>query len=179
LSSLAVVLLAAPGLLLGYGSGASGEASTQPATQQQVDERVGHELASLAYYGVFDELSFRVEAGKIILSGQVTQPVVKADAERAIRRIAGNQTVVNEIEVLPLSRVDDQIRRNTFYAVYGYGPLERYGFGAQPAIRIIVKNGRVTLIGMVANEMDRSIVYQRASMVPGVSSVTNHLLIET
>lgn len=172
---MAAVLLTAPGLFAVPGTAApDGGAEGSHGVQ----ERVARGLMSLAYYGVFDDLSFRVDGGTVILSGQVTQPVVKADAERAVRRIAGVQNVVNGIEVLPLSRVDDQIRRGVYYAVYGYGPLERYGLGSQPAIRIIVKSGRVTLTGLVMNEMDRAMVFKRASTVPGVSSVTNRLLIE-
>ena len=170
----AAALVMAPGLIFGMSSSSPAENSARALAEQ-----VGRELMSLSYYGVFDSLSFRVDAGKVTLSGQVTQPVVKEDAERAVRRIPGVQGVVDQIEVLPLSRMDDQIRRGVYYAVYGYAPLERYGFGSQPAIRIIVKNGRVTLTGSVANQMDRSLVYERAHSVPGVSSVTNQLLIET
>jgi hyperosmotically inducible periplasmic protein len=166
-----VAILALPGALFGYSS-VGGDAG------KSVAEQVGHELISLAYYSVFDDLSFRVDAGKVTLSGQVTQPVLKEDCERAVSRIPGVQSVVDQIEVLPLSRVDDQIRRGVYYAVYGYGPLERYGLGSQPAIRILVKNGRVTLTGAVANQMDRMLVYQRANRVPGVFSVTNQLLVE-
>lgn len=157
----------------GFEANASETGSARPLAEQ-----VGRELMSLAYYSVFDDLSFRVDAGKVTLNGQVTQPVLKEDAERAVRRIPGVRSVVDQIEVLPLSRVDDQIRRGVYYAVYGYAPLERYGSGSQPAIRIIVKNGRVTLTGEVANEMDRVLVYQRATSVPGVFSVTNQLLVE-
>jgi hyperosmotically inducible protein len=170
---LAVAILGAPELTFGMSSSAGGE-----NTARTLAEQVGRGLMSLSYYGVFDSLSFRVDAGKVTLSGQVTQPVVKEDAERAVRRIPGVQGVVDQIEVLPLSRVDDQIRRGVYYAVYGYAPLERYGLGSQPAIRIIVKNGRVTLTGSVANQLDRTLVYQRANSVPGVFSVTNQLLIE-
>lgn len=148
------------------------------ATARSLAAQVGQELMSLAYYSVFDDLSFRIDSGRVTLSGQVTQPVLKEDAERVVRRIPGVASVVDQIEVLPLSRVDDQIRRGVYYAVYGYGPLERYGLGSQPAIRILVKNGRVTLTGAVASEMDRMLVYERAHSVPGVSSVTNQLLVE-
>jgi len=161
----------APGLMFASSGSTSSSART-------LAEQVGRELISLAYYGVFDDLSFRVDAGKVTLSGQVTQPVLKEDAERAVRRIPGVESVVDQIEVLPLSRVDDQIRRGVYYAVYGYAPLERYGLGSQPAIRIIVKNGRVTLTGSVASQMDRLLVYQRANSVPGVSAVNNQLLVE-
>jgi hyperosmotically inducible periplasmic protein len=169
----AAAIVAGPGWLFGYSS-----ATPVENNGRALAEQVGHELMALPYYSVFDDLSFRVDGSRVILSGQVTQPVVKEDAERVIRRIPGVQGVLDQIEVLPPSRVDDQIRRGVYYAVYGYGPLERYGSGSQPAIRIIVKNGRVTLTGSVANQMDRSLVYQRARAVPGVFSVTNQLMVE-
>jgi hyperosmotically inducible protein len=165
----AVVAMSAPALM--YASNGN------PAVPS-LQERVRQELASLPYYGVFDDLSFRVDSGEVTLIGQVTQAVVKEDAERAVRRLAGVRSVNSQIEVLPLSRMDDQIRRNTYYAVYGYAPLERYGLGSEPAIRILVKNGHVTLTGVVASALDRSMAYQRANTVPGVFSVTNNLLIE-
>jgi len=166
---LATVVLAAPAFV--YASNGKTGASA-------LEERVRRELASLPYYSVFDNLSFHVDAGQVTLIGQVTQPVVKEDAERAVKKLAGVRSVNSQIEVLPLSRTDDQIRRSTYYAVYAYGPLERYGLGSEPAIRIVVKNGNVTLTGVVANALDRTLVYQRANTVPGVFSVTNNLLIE-
>lgn len=166
---LAAVVLTAPAFV--YASNGSTGASV-------LEERVRRELASLPYYSVFDSISFHVDAGQVTLIGQVTQPVVKEDAERAVKKLAGVRSVNSRIEVLPLSRMDDQIRRSTYYAVYGYGPLERYGLGSEPAIRIVVKNGNVTLTGAVANAIDRTLVYQRANTVPGVFSVTNNLLIE-
>ena len=174
---IAAAVMAAPGMLLAN-STAGGEIGTEVSTRPPLAEQVGRELMSVPYYSVFDDLSFRVNGGRVTLSGQVTQPVVKEDAERVVRRIPGVTSVVDQIEVLPLSRFDDQIRRGVYYAVYGYGPLERYGLGSQPAIRIIVKNGRVTLTGEVANQMDRTLVYQRAMGVPGVFSVTNQLMVE-
>ncbi len=81
----------------------------------------------------------------------------------------------NRIEVLPLSRFDDQIRVAVARAVFGYSSLYRYGMGAQPSIRIIVNNGAVTLEGEVASEADRNLAAIRANGVPGVFSVTNHL----
>jgi len=169
-------VLAVPTLVL---ASSGGSAATQPLEERaHLEERIRHELASLPYYSLFDSLSFRVDAGQVTLFGEVTQPVVKEDAERAVKRLPGVRSVSSQIEVLPLSRMDDQIRRSIYYAVYGYGPLERYGLGSEPAIRILVKNGNVTLTGVVANAMDRTMAYQRAHTVPGVFSVTNNLLIE-
>ncbi|HEY1754487.1 MAG TPA: BON domain-containing protein [Bryobacteraceae bacterium] len=170
----AALVLVAPALTFALSS----PASSPVGESSRLEDMVRHELATLPYYGVFDSLSFRVDAGQVILSGQVTQSVVKEDAERAVRKLPGVRSVISQIEVLPLSRMDDEIRRSTYYAVYGYGPLERYGLGSEPAIRILVKNGHVTLTGVVASAMDRAMVFQRANTVPGVFSVTNNLLIE-
>ena len=155
-----------------------GSSGANTAAASTLEEQVRRQLVSLPYYSVFDNLLFHVEAGQVTLTGQVTRPVVKEDAERAVRSLPGVHGVNSQIEVLPLSRTDDQIRRSIYYAVYEYGPLQRYGSGAQPAIRIVVKNGNVTLTGAVASAIDRTMVFQRAKTVPGVFSVTNNLLIE-
>jgi len=163
-------LLAALSAGLMFGAPTAGNPATTPLV-----ERVRHELASLPYYNVFDNLSFRVDQGTVQLFGQVTQPVVRDDAERAVKHLEGVTAVKNEIEVLPLSDFDNQIRWRTYFAIYGYGPLEHYSMGVQPPIRIIVKNGNVTLLGNVLNDMDRNVAYMRANGVPGVFSVTNEL----
>ncbi len=124
--TMSVVLFAIPGLSFAT---SSSELSSPAINSRAVEDQVRHELTSLAYYSVLDDLSFRVEAGKFTLLGEVTQPVVKDDAERAVKKIPGVQAVLNQVEVLPLSRVDDQIRRHVYYAVYAYGPLGRYGAG--------------------------------------------------
>ncbi len=140
-----------------------------------LEDQVRHQLVMLPYYNVFDSLSFRVDNGTVILTGQVTQPVVKDDAERSVKHLEGVKSVRNEIETLPLSSFDNQIRLNTYRAIYGYGPLQRYGLGTQPPIHIIVKNGNITLAGVVSNDADRTLAYVRANGVPGVFSVTNEL----
>jgi hyperosmotically inducible periplasmic protein len=172
-------LLLAMGASLVFGGAMFGAPTAgSPAAARPLEERVQHELLSLPYYNVFDNLSFRVDQGTVILSGQVTQPAVSDDAERAVKHLEGVSAVKNQIEVLPLSDFDNQIRWRTYFAIYGYGPLERYSLGTQPAIRIIVKNGNVTLQGNVLNEMDRNVVSVRANGVPGVFSVTNELKVQ-
>ena len=84
----------------------------------------------------------------------------------------------DQIEVLPLSRFDDQTRFQAYRAIYGFGPLSRYALGTHPPIHIIVKNGNVTLTGVVANTMDKEMAYMRANGLPGVFSVTNELRVE-
>jgi hyperosmotically inducible periplasmic protein len=141
-------------------------------------EEVRHQLVLLPFYSVFDNLQYKVDGSEVTLLGQVTQPVVKIDAENAVKRIEGVTKVTNNIEVLPVSPMDDQIRRAEFRAIYREPALQRYAFGPVPPIHIIVKNGHVTLEGVVANPADRNLVYIRANSVPGVFSVTNNLRVE-
>jgi hyperosmotically inducible periplasmic protein len=136
---------------------------------------VRHQLLMLPYYGVFDNLEFRVEGHDVELFGQVRNPVLKSDAQNVVKRIEGVTSVTNNIRVLPLSNFDDRIRRATYRAVFGGPGLYRYATGANPSVHIIVANGHVTLVGYVGNEMDRNIAYLRANSVPGVFSVTNEL----
>jgi osmotically-inducible protein OsmY len=167
--ALAVAVMAAPGF-----------ATITPASiAQPVDSQVRHALNTLAYYGVFDNLMYQVQDGKVILTGQVMAPIVKLDAESAVKRIAGVTSVDNNIEVLPLSSFDDSIRIRTYRAIYGQPALSRYALNARPPIRIIVKNGNVTLEGYVNSKLDRDLAYNRAMGVPGVFSVTNHLKLDS
>ena len=147
-------------------------------TLSPLENKVRHELVTLPYLNVFDDISFRVNGGTVTLFGAVTQPWLKSDAEKAVKRIEGVQRVNNQIEVLPLSNFDDQIRLREYRAIFGYPPLQRYGMGVVPSIRIIVKNGHVILTGVVSNEADRNMAYLRANGVPGVFSVTNELRVE-
>jgi hyperosmotically inducible periplasmic protein len=109
------------------------------------------------------------------LLGQVVRPVLKSDAENAVKRIEGVERVNNQIEVLPPSSMDDQLRLQLFHAIYGFPSLEKYALGVQKPIRIIVKNGHVTLEGVVDNQADKDLVNVRARTVPGTFSVDNNL----
>jgi hyperosmotically inducible periplasmic protein len=144
-------------------------------SEAALEQRVRHALVMLPYYNVFDNLEFQVDGGHVTLAGEVTWPVLKSDAASAVKRVEGVQEVTNNIEVLPLSRFDDQIRRATYRAVFGADGLYRYAMGANPSIHIIVDNGHVTLVGVVGTQMDKSIAGIRANSVPGVFSVTNNL----
>ena len=140
-----------------------------------LNERIRKELVTLPYYGVFDNLAYQVNGNTVVLYGQVVRPSTRKDAERRVARIEGVDRVVNQIEVLPLSTFDDSIRRRTYSAVFGTNGLYRYAQGANPSIHIIVKNGHVTLEGVVSNRMDSQLAYMAARGVSGVFSVTNHL----
>jgi hyperosmotically inducible protein len=144
----------------------------------RMERAVRHELVMLPNYGVFDNLNFRVEGSTVILAGQVTRPVLKTDAERAVKRVEGVEKVDNQIEVLPLSPNDDQIRMLTYRAIFYHPALDRYAIRAVPPIHIIVKNGNVTLVGTVATQADKNLAGTYANGVPGVFSVKNELQVE-
>ena len=146
-----------------------------PEAANQLIKEVRHKLVMLPYYSVFDTLAFRVDGRTVTLEGQVVDPVVKSDAQNAVKRIEGVDKVVNNIEVLPPSPIDDRIRRQVYNAIYSYGPLFKYGHMAVPPIHIIVKNSRITLDGVVDNETDKNLAGLRANQVPGTFQVTNNL----
>src|SRR3979490_2063903 len=145
--------------------------------REKLYKEVRHQLVMLPWYSVFDNLAYQVDGDKVTLYGQVTRPVLKSDAEGAVKSIEGVASVVNNIEVLPPSPMDDQLRRAVYRAIYGDPALSRYSIQAVPSIHIIVKNGNVTLEGAVDNETDKNLAYMRASQVPNVFSVKNNLVV--
>jgi len=145
----------------------------------RIYKEVRHELVMLPYYGVFDNLSYKVDPdGTVTLIGQVSRPTLQSDAENVVKRIEGVERVVNNIEVLPTSMNDDRIRRAAYRAIYGNSVLSQYQLRAVPPIHIIVKNGHITLEGVVARAMDKQIAGVQANSVPGAFSVTNNLVVE-
>ena len=148
-------------------------------SSDRIAREVRHELVMLPYYGVFDNLAFRADGGTVTLLGQVTRPTLKSDAENVVKRIEGVDRVVNEIQVLPLSPNDDRLRMQVYRAIYGDTALNRYALNAVPPIHIIVENGNVTLVGVVASEGDKNIAGIRAKSVPGVFSVKDELQVES
>jgi hyperosmotically inducible protein len=155
----------------------SRDRQASPKGEDRIVREVRHELVMLPYYSVFDNLAYKVDGYTVTLEGQVTKPVLKSDAEKSVKKIEGVQNVVNNIEVLPLSPMDDQIRRAVYRAVYSQPGLEMYSLRAVPTIHIIVKNGHVTLTGAVGNPGDKQRAGIAANGVSGVFSVTNDLLV--
>ena len=151
----------------------------QRAIDPQLARRVRRELVTLPYYGVFDNLAYSINGGNVTLYGQVVRPSTRSDAERRVRKIAGVARVVNNIEVLPLSSVDDRIRVATYRSIANMGGLHRYLRGTNPSIHIVVSRGHVTLEGVVSGSGDRTLAYHAASGVPGVFSVRNNLRVES
>jgi len=176
----------------------------QPSAAQSADDKrriddIRIALLRLPYYGVFDFLSFKYEKGTATLMGYAYFNNLKEDAEAAVKRVRGVDTVVNEIEVAPVSMNDDRIRRDAFYRIYTDDFLSRYSpggaqgayidaveFGRFPGtqplgnypIHIVVKGGRITLLGMVGNESDKQMAGVRAREVTGTFGVENELVVE-
>jgi len=157
---------------------AQGRDQPSAKSQERIVREVRHEILMLPYYGVFDDIAFKVDGNTLTLLGQVARPQLKSDAENAVKHIEGVEKVNNQIEVLPASPFDDRLRLALFRAIYGYPALEKYDLGVQKPIRIIVNNGRVTLEGVVDNEADKNFAFMRASGVPGTFGVTNNLGVE-
>jgi hyperosmotically inducible periplasmic protein len=147
--------------------------------QERITREVRHELVMLPYYSVFDNLAYQVNGGTVTLMGQVSRPSLKDDAERSVKKIEGVDNVVNNIQVLPTSPTDDQIRRAEFRAIYSYPTLSKYAWGAVPPIHIIVDHGNVTLEGVVDNQSDKDVATIQAKSVSGVFNVTNNLRVES
>jgi hyperosmotically inducible protein len=175
------ILLAAP--LMGLPDSAAARPQDEKKQRSEAKYReklikeVRHQLVMLPYYSVFDNLAYKVDGDTVTLYGQVTRPTLKSDAEAAVKSIEGVASVVNNIEVLPLSPMDDQLRRAVYRAIYGDSALSRYSIQAVPPIHIIVKNGNATLEGVVDSESDKNLANLRASQVPNVFSVKNNLVV--
>jgi hyperosmotically inducible protein len=174
MSLLAIALLGVNGAVVAKNN--QTPADLEPA---RLEKEVRHELVMLPFYNVFDNFEFKVESDTVTLFGQVTRPTLKADAEGVVKRIDGVARVDNQIEVLPVSPFDDRIRLAEFRAIYRTLGLDRYALRAIPTIHIIVKNGHVTLEGVVATQADSDLANIKANGVANVFSVTNHLRVST
>jgi hyperosmotically inducible protein len=147
-----------------------------PQSDTRLAQEVRHQLVMLPYYTIFDDLAFRVDGSTVTLMGQVTNPVLKSDAGNVVKHVEGVTQVNNQIQVLPLSPMDEQTRRAEFRAIYGDPQIgDRYGHQALPSIHIIVNNGHVKLEGVVGSQADKNLIGIRANSVPDVFSVENDL----
>lgn len=175
--------------LFGGVTSASPRAISQPATRPAAQQtpthgsahddwlknEVRHQLVLLPYYSIFDNLEFSVDGSTVTLQGQVARASLKSDAENVVKKVEGVEKVVNSIEILPPSPMDDDIRRAEYRSIYGFPSLEKYAVSSVPSIHIVVKSGHVTLEGVVDNQADKDAANVRASTVPNVFSVTNNL----
>lgn len=145
----------------------------------RIEQQTRHELVTLPFYSVFDHFEFRVDGSTVTLMGKVSRPILKSDAENVIKNIEGVQTVSNQIQVLPASFYDDNLRLALYRSIYGHTSLQTLVVRPVPPIHIIVENGNVVLEGAVANEMQKTIAGMQANSVSGVFSVINNLRVDT
>ena len=153
----------------------AGVVRAQSIDSYGMSEQIRKQLVTLPYYGVFDNLEYKLDGATVTLSGQVVRPSTRSDAGARIKRIPGVERVINNIKVLPLSSMDAALRRQLYRAVFSFAGLSRYSMGTNPSIHLIVDNGHVTLEGVVDNQTDSNMAYLRANGVPGIFSVTNNL----
>jgi len=172
-----LIFLVLASLLTVNTQGTAQDTQREPSSraQERIIREVRHELLMLPYFGVFDFIAYKVDGYNVTLLGQVVRPTLKSDAENVVKHIEGVEKVDNQIEVLPPSPGDDRLRLRLFRAIYGFPGLQKYELGVQKPIRIIVKNGHVTLEGVVDNEADKNLAGLRANGVSGTFSVTNNL----
>ena len=163
------VLTLAAMLLLSLG------AVAQRGSQDYITREARHELVMLPTYNVFDNLAYKVDGHTVTLYGQVVHGELKSEAEAVVKKIEGVERVDNQIEILPPSSMDDRIRIAEYRAIYGQDGFMKYAIQSVPPIHIIVKNGRVTLTGVVDNQGDKDLANIRANGVSGVFQVTNEL----
>ena len=178
------IMVFALALLFGWSTAAYAQLeSPQNRDERQMSalkEEVRHELVTLPYYSIFDWFEGQVSPdGTVTLMGQVTDPKLKHDAEWRIKRLEGASKLVNNIEVLPLSNHDDQLRTALYRAIYtSESPLFKYALQSVGPIHILVRNGHVTLKGVVASEQDKQLAFIAARGVPGAFDVQNQLKVE-
>jgi hyperosmotically inducible protein len=148
------------------------------AVEQKIAKEVRHELLMLPYYSLFDNLGFTVQGRTVTLTGTLTSQhaVTKNEAENSVKRIEGVEKVVNNIQVLPPSPMDDRVREEVFNCLVRTGGLSKYFWEAAPSIHILVQNGHVTLTGYVMNEGDKNMAGIAAATAPGIfGQVVNNL----
>lgn len=173
--ALGAVLVSFCLLFVAQAQQATSPSEVSPQAENRIGREVRHEVFMLPWYGVFDVIGYKVNGNSVTLTGEVTRPVTKSDAENAVKHIEGVQSVNNEIQVLPPSSMDDQLRLRLFRAIYGFPSLQKYDLGTIKPIRIIVKSGHVDLEGVVDTQADKDTVGVRANGVPGIFEVKNNL----
>lgn len=149
----------------------------QPQYEAWLNKKVYDRLVTVPWFGVFDNLAYKIQGTKVTLSGQVLFPVTRSSVEDAVAGLPGVTKVVNHVKQLPIGPFDSQIRWAEYRSIFGYQPLFRYSLGVNPNIHIIVDNSRVTLVGVVDSKADKEMAGIRAKLVPYVFSVKNDLVV--
>ena len=144
----------------------------------QVFNDVSKTVNRYAHFTVFDNVDASVKNGVVTLTGQVTMPFKRDDIERRVAKVDGVKRLNDKITVLPVSQFDDQLRYRIARAIYSNPNFWNYAIGPNQPIHIVVERSRVTLEGVVMNDVDRAIARSIATSQFGVMSVTNHLKTE-
>jgi len=168
-----LLLTSTQGGLASLPDGTASAYSGQQSTDLQ--GRVRHSILMLPYYGVFDRLDFSIEGNTVTLTGDVRRAALKDEAEWVVRKTAGVERVINNIEILPLSLMDDSLRLRAYRAIFSEPGFEKYRIQVAKPIRIIVRNGNITLYGMVATKLDKQVAMLAVRNVPFAFSVTDNL----
>jgi hyperosmotically inducible protein len=140
----------------------------------QVFRDISEQVTRYTQFTIFDNVEADVTNGRVVLTGAVTMPYKKEDIERRVRKVEGVESIDNRIEVLPVSIVDDELRYRIARAIYGNSAFWNYAAMANPPIHIIVKSGRVTLVGVVNSNVERMLARSLATGF-GEFEVTNAL----
>ena len=170
-------LLCFPGYVEGKTRQTAGgqSAKSEIKSASPLAHEIRHQLAALPFYSVFDSIAFTLDGKKVTLTGQVLRATLKRNAVEAIKSLEGVDTVVDQIEVLPNSASDDELRRGGYRAIFETAELAPYAAQTAPPIHIVVKNGNVALEGTVKSAADKNLAGTRASSVANVVNVKNNL----
>lgn len=146
-------------------------------TTLQTFRNVQRAVLGYQYFSIFDSINAQIRDGVVILTGKVTMDFKRDEIEKRVARIQGVTKVDNRIDVLPASKFDNELRQGIANAIYGNPAFSNYATQVNPPIHIIVERGRVTLEGVVANNVDRQLAYSIAASF-NAFSVTNKLRTE-
>jgi hyperosmotically inducible protein len=146
------------------------------AQSGSIDNQVYHKMRGLTYYNTFDYITWQVSGSTVTLSGKTATLGTKSEAARAVKDILGVTQVVNNIQELPPSPMDDRIRREALREFESRGPGQYFGW-PNPDVHVIVENGRITLEGYVSRKSDSDLLNILANGINGVFQVTNDLKI--
>ena len=148
--------------------------SIEPRKDFQVFKDVAASVDRYTQFTIFDDVSASVKDGVVTLTGKVTMPYKRNDIEKRVAKVNGVVTVRDQMTVLPVSQFDDELRYRIARSIYGHSNFWNYAIMPNPPIHIVVENGRVTLAGVVASEVDRMLARSLATQF-GALSVTNAL----
>jgi hyperosmotically inducible protein len=129
----------------------------------EVVRDISDQVNRYTQFTIFDNVEADVSSGRVVLKGAVTMPYKKDDIERRVRAVDGVTAIENRIEILPVSRVDDELRYRVARAIYGNSAFWNYAAMANPPIHIVVKGGHVTLVGVVNNNVERMLARSLAT----------------